>query len=657
MKKLLSLLLFIFVFSLNGCSTAPTHKNLRSASLPKLIPLRDFVANTKSSYGYQVSPDGKKLAWLAVKGTKLAIHFKQINSNKVQTINTQSGKSVGNFNWAQDSRTLFYYEDTLGDENYHVFKVSIDKPNAKSVDLTPLKGVRVFITKIPRNDPHHIYVSHNQRDKSVFDLYRLNLKTNQLTLIAKNPGDAEGVLIDDSGKLRARYRKLSDNRKSLESLSADGKHWKKVIDWDFEDSLRVLDFTPDSNSVWVISNIGVDKKSLYKMDIRTGKMQPVYAESDVDLDGVSISKVTKKPVYAASMPDYPRLHFFDAKLEAEFNRVKQKHDGYISVVSTDNAERTIVFFVSKEKKREYYLYNRDSGETSLIGKNPLAKHVSKLSDTKAISYKSRDGLTIHGYLTIPKGLEGKRVPMILQVHGGPWARDRYGPNHRIQFLANRGYAVLQVNYRGSTGYGKKFKQAAIREFAGKMHDDLIDGVNWAIKQGVADKEKVCIKGGSYGGYATLVGMTFTPDVFACGVDVVGMSNLVTLIKNVPAYWKSGMPLWYKYVGHPNNPEDVKDMESRSPLFKVNAVKNPLMVVQGANDPRVTQLESDQIVKALRASGKEVEYLLFKDEGHGIRKWTNNLIYHRKMEDFLAKHLGGRSAGFDYYELGTLIFDN
>ena len=485
----------------------------------------------------------------------------------------------------------------------------------------------------------------------------MNLKTNKLQLIAENPGDVYDVLIDDSGKLRARYRKITDTRKSFESLSEDGKYWKKVIDWDFEDSFNVLDFTADSNNVWVLSNLGVDKKSLNKMDLRTGKMQPIYAESDVDLEGVFISKITKKPLYAASMPDYPRLHFFDSELEAEFKRLKPKYPGYVSFESTDNAERTVVFIVSTEKKRDYYLYNRDSGETTLIGRNPLSEHISQLSTTKAISYKSRDGLTIHGYLTIPKGLEGKRVPMVLQVHGGPWARDRYGPNHRIQFLANRGYAVLQVNYRGSTGYGKRFKQAAIREFAGKMHDDLIDGVNWAITQGVADKEKICIKGGSYGGYATLVGITFTPDVFACGVDVVGMSNLVTLTENVPAYWKNFMPYWYKYVGNPNNPEDRKDMESRSPLFKVDAVKKPLMIVQGANDPRVTQLESDQIVKALRASGKEIDYLLFKDEGHGIRKWTNNLIYHRKMEDFLAKHLGGRSAGFDYYELGTLIFNN
>ena len=619
MKKLLSLLLVVFVCSLSGCSTAPTHKNLRSTALPKLIPVRDFVANTKTSYGYQVSPDGKKLAWIAVKGTKLAIHFKQINSKQVQTINTHSGRSVHNFNWAQDSKTIFYHEDSLGDENYHVFKVSIDKPNAKSIDLTPIKDTRAYIKTVPRNDPNHIFISHNKRDKTVFDLFRLNLNTNKLQLMAQNPGDVNDYLIDYSGKLRGRFRKITDTKSSYESLSADGKHWKKVIDWGFEDYFEILDITTDPNSVWVLSNIGEDKKSLYKMNIHTGKMQFIYAEKGIDIDGVLISKISKKPVYVNSMPGYPQLHFFDPSLEAEFKRLKQKHAVYLYLVSADNAERKAVFVVSTEKRRDYYFYNRDTGESTLIAKHPLAKYAPVLSTTKPISYKSRDGLTINGYLTTPKGFEGKRVPMVLQVHGGPWARDRFGLAERIQFLANRGYAVLQVNYRGSTGYGKRFIQAAVREYAGKMHDDLIDGVNWAVKQDVADKDKVCIKGGSYGGYSTLVGMTFTPDVFACGVDVVGMSNLVTVTKNAPAYWKNFMPFWYKYVGNPDNPEDKKDMENRSPLFKVNAIKKPLMIVQGANDVRVPQLESDQMVKALRASGKEVKYLLFKDEGHGIRK--------------------------------------
>ena len=653
MKKLQFLLLVLPLFFLISCATAPKHKALQSSALVKQIPLRDFVANVKSSYGYKVSPDGKKLAWMAVKGTGLAIFFKNIGSDSVQVINPKG--RVDNYQWAQDSRTIFFHRDSFGNENYHVFKVSTDTPNAPAIDVTPVKGARATLIKVPRNDAKHVYIKHNKRDKTVFDLFRLDLKTNKLQQVAQNPGDVTNWVLDSSGKLRGRYRKISDTRKSFESLSADGKRWKKVIDWDFEDSLYVLGFTSDPNFLWVISNIGRDKIALQKMNIYSGKRQTVYSEKNVDLDSVYIDEKTHKPIFAASMPGLPHYHYFDSTIASVFKKLKLKYPEYLRLVSADNDIRNIIIMAWTEKKRDYYLYNRATGKIKHVGKNPMAKHVNYLSTTKPISYKSRDGLLIHGYLTIPKGLEGKRLPMVLQVHGGPWVRDRYGYDSEVQFLANRGYVVLQVNYRGSTGYGKRFKQAAIHEFAGKMHDDLIDGVNWAINKGIADKEKVCISGGSYGGYATLVGMTFTPDVFACGVDVVGMSNLVSLLKNTPAYWKNFMPIWHKYVGNPNNPKDRKDMESRSPLFKVNAIKNPLMIVQGANDPRVTQLESDQIVKAMRKSGKQVEYLLFKDEGHGIRKWTNRLKYYRRMEDFLAKQLGGRSAGFDYYELGAAIF--
>ncbi|HHD56974.1 MAG TPA: S9 family peptidase [Desulfobulbaceae bacterium] len=391
------------------------------------------------------------------------------------------------------------------------------------------------------------------------------------------------------------------------------------------------------------------------MDLNDGSTEHVYSEENVDLGMVYISQVTDKPLFAASMPDYPRIHFFDPAVQEEFDRMQMQYEGYIRFVSSDNAERTVIVNVFSDKVESYYLYQRDSGKMTLLGKDPLSRYASSLGTTTPVSFTSRDGLLINGYLTMPKGLEGKPAPMVLRVHGGPWARDRYGMDETIQFLANRGYAVLQVNYRGSAGYGKQFMEAGKGEFARKMHTDLIDGVNWAIEQGIADKDKICIFGGSYGGYATLVGMTFTPDVFACGVDLVGPSNLVSLSRNTPPYWKNFMPFWHKYVGNPEIPEQREDMESRSPLYKVDFVKNPLLIVQGANDPRVKQMEADQMVKALRESGKEVEYLLFKDEGHGIRKWTNDLIFHRKMEDFLAKHLGGRSAGFDYYELVTPFF--
>lgn len=639
-----------------------THENLQSASLPKLIPLRDFVANRQSNYAYKISPDGKKLAWIAVSGVNLAIHFKTIGTDHVQIIKNKKG--VGYFYWGQDSTSLFFHQDKNGNENYHVLKASINSPERKPVDITPLKNTKAGIVIIPQNDPSHIFIQHNQRDKTVFDLFQLDLKTNKLKLVAKNPGKVIHWLIDDNGKLRGRFRKITDKTTRLETLSnrptnvtnPNNTTWDKVLDWNFDDSFYVLDFAKEENTLWVISNINRDKKALYKFNYKTKKKTLVYAENDIDLRNIHISKVTHQPVISVSMPNYPRIHIFDEPTALEFAKLKKRLTGNLFITNADNSERNVVLAVSTEKTASHYLYQRDSDTLSLLGKHPMAEHEAILSSTKPISYKSRDGLTIHGYLTLPKGLEKqKNLPMILQVHGGPWSRDVFRVNTHVQFLANRGYAVLQVNYRGSSGYGKKFRNAAIGEFAGKMHSDLIDGVNWAISKQIADKNKICISGGSYGGYATLVGMTFTPDVFACGVDVVGPSNLVTLLKNSPSYWKNSMPFWYKFVGNPDNPRDRKKMESQSPLFKVNAVKNPLLIVQGANDPRVKQQESDQIVKALRASGKEVEYLLFKDEGHGIRKWTNNLIYKRKLEDFLAKHLGGRSAGFDYYELGAMIF--
>ncbi len=653
MQKTISSLFALFILlSLSACSVTAKHPTLQSADLPPLIPLRDFIASTKSNHSYKVSPDGKKIAWVAVDGIKVAVHFRTIGSDKVGIIRSDSG--IGHFTWAQDSVHLFHHLDKKSNENYHIHMTSTLHPEKPSVDITPFKGVKASLVSLPGNKPDIVFFKHNKRNKSFYDLFKLNLKTKKTTLVSRNPGKVYNWLIDDDGILRGRYLKLNDKKSRLERRLS-GSKWEKVLDWKFDDYFHILDFTGNPDELWAISNIGRDKTSLQRFNIKTKKSTFVYADDKVDLGTVYISKVTHQPLFISTSPDYPKKHFFDKTLQKEYQTLKQHFKKYIYFASTDRAERNVVIAVSNEKSASHYLYQRDTGKTTFLGKHHISKYQAILSNTKPISYKSRDGLTIHGYLTMPKGLEGRRVPMVLQVHGGPWSRDYYGLRMRTQFLANRGYAVLKVNYRGSSGYGKKFRDAAVGEFAGKMHNDLIDAVNWAVATGVADKDKVCISGGSYGGYATLVGMTFTPDVFACGVDVVGMSNLVSLIENVPAYWKNYMPFWYKFIGNPNNPKDRKDMQSRSPLFKVAAVKNPLMIVQGANDPRVTQKESDQIVKALRDSGKEVEYLLFKDEGHGIKKWTNNMKFQRKMEDFLAKHLGGRSAGFDYYEIGAMIF--
>lgn len=649
----------LLLLQLVGCSTGPAHPSLQKTSLPELIPVRDFTANLDANFNYKLSPDGKTLAWIAVQGTKLRIHFRPVDGEKVQVIHDPSRRPIHSYYWGQDSKTLFFQRDNDGDENYHIYRANIDHPQHAPEDLTPLGTVRAIIENVPRHAPEYILITHNQRDPAVFDLYKLHLPTKQITLIAENPGTVLDWQTDDQGKLHARTRRLKNFSKVLETFNANGntngKKWRQLATWVFDDQLRPMGLSADKKSLWALSNKNRDLTALVKIDLQTGRESVVYSDKVVDLEGAYISPNTHKPVYVFSAPGYPKSHFFDPKDTQQFEQLGQKLDSYISVNSTDRTEQKVLLSAYSDKHKSDYLFDRSTSEYQLLGQNTLNKHSAKLASTKPIRFTSRDGLTMHGYLTIPTGTPAKNLPMVLKVHGGPWGRDYWGLNFSNQFLANRGYAVLQVNYRGSTGYGKKHMQAAIGEFAGKMHDDLIDGVDWAIKQGIADKEKICIMGGSYGGYATLVGITFTPDVFACGVDIVGPSNLVTLTENAPKYWKNFMPFWYKYVGHPDDPVQRKDMEARSPLFKVDAVKKPLLIVQGANDPRVTQLEADQIVKALRDAGKEVEYILFQNEGHGIQRWQNDLTYHRSIESFLAKHLGGRDAGFDYYELGRYLF--
>ncbi len=638
-----------------GCSTAPTHPTLQQNALPALIPVRDFTANLDANFNYKLSPDGQTLAWIAVQGTKLRIHFRPVDGDKVQVIHDPSPRPLSSFHWGQDSKTLLFLRDNNGDENYHIYRSHIDRPNTSPEDLTPLGVVRATINNVPRHDTENILITHNQRDPSVFDLYLLNLATKQIALVAQNPGDVLHWHTDNHGKLRARTRKLANFSKVLEAFNPNKQSWQKLTEWAFDDIAWLMSFTADKKSIWALSNKGRNLAALVKINLQTGQETVVHSTKTVDLDYVYISPNTHLPILASSTPGYPETYFFDPKDAAQFSKLQKELNGHINFNSADNTERKVILSVYSDTYKSDYLYDRDTGQYQLLGENTLNKHSDKLASIKPIQFNSRDGMTMNGYLTLPKDVPAKNLPMVLRVHGGPWARDYWGLNFTNQFLANRGYAVLQVNYRGSRGYGKKHMQAAIGEFAGKMHTNFIDGVNWAVKQGIADQQKICIMGGSYGGYATLVGMTFTPDVFACGVDIVGPSNLVTLTENVPKYWKNGMPYWYKYVGRPDDPAQRKDMEARSPLFKVGAVINPLLIVQGANDPRVTQLESDQIVKALRDNGKEVEYLLFENEGHGISRWQNNLTYHRRVEDFLAKHLGGRSAGFDYYELGKYLF--
>ncbi len=653
--KLLGLLVGFIM--LNGCATHSTHQVFRDTtrSLVDIIPVRDFVANTESNFNYAISPDGLKIAWIAVQGTHTKIHWRLIESEQIHVINGHSSSDINNFIWAQDSETFLTHGSAhRGTEQTHVVSLSIKYPNKNYVDITPFKQSTVRLVKIPMNDPEHIFVVSNYIYKNEYDLYKVNIKTQESILIEKNTGNVSYWSIDDDSNVKMRVSVFDDKVERLERYKSSTDEWIFVDEWSYDDEFGIVGYQ-GKNEAWILSNTNRDKTALFSMDLKSGKRTFIYGEKEVNLDGVVISKLSKEPKVALSMPDYPKKHFFDLETKKEYKNIQNQINGYLSVLNADNAEQVFVLSGMSEKHVNHYLYQKEIKKLQLIGSHPLSKYSKNLSSTKAISYKSRDGLIINGYVTIPNGFEGKKLPMVLKVHGGPWARDRYGLNSNTQFLANRGYAVLQVNFRGSTGYGKQFDLAGVGEFSQKMHFDLIDGVNWAVEQGIADKNKICIYGHSYGGYSVLVGLSQNPNVFACGVDVAGPTDLVSLIGHFPVYWKNYLSLWHQYVGNPALSSNREQMKKRSPVYKAGQITKPLLIVHGARDPRVRLKQADRMVEALRKEGKEVDYLVFENEGHSITKWTNNLIFYRKLEDFLAKHLGGRSNGFDYYELGKYFF--
>ncbi len=646
------LILCLAVGMIGSCASVKS-KPPRFENMPDIFPLHDFLLSKDSNYSYKVSPNGKMLAWLAVKDKRITIFFKTIGQPDIGIIDTHSKRQIYGISWLPDSRRMLYHQDQFGNENHHLFLVDTNKPAQKPIDLTPLENTRVRLHRIIRSDPDQILVEHNNRDKHVFDLYKIDLKTRQQIMVAQNPGDTFSWITNREGQLKARFRrveKVTENNYYTFQILLDKGTWKTIVTGGLEDNMSVLDFTVDNKEVWLLSNKRRDRLGLVRLNLQTGEETLVFEDPKVDVGRVWFSYKTRKPIAAFSFPNYPKLHFFDKKAESEVNSLNLGQSA-LSITSLDYEERIVTLSVYTDKSIQYFLFNRQTGVKTKIGEHPINQHAEFLSDIKPIEFKSRDGLTIHGYLTIPHGTSGKDLPMVLLVHGGPWHRDYWGYSGMVQFLANRGYVVLQVNYRGSTGYGRAFKEAAVGEFAGKMHTDLIDGVQWVLDQGIADPQKIGIFGGSYGGYSTLVGLTFTPEVFACGVDLVGMSNLVSLLESVPLYWKNYMHYWYKYVGNPDIPSDRKIMKDKSPLFRVDQVQRPLFIAQGGNDPRVNQKESDQMVAALKKAGKEVEYLLCPDEGHGFRYWKNRLRFYRQMENFLEKHLAGRNGGFDYYELG------
>ncbi len=607
------------------------------AAMPPLLPMEDFFRNPDTA-AFSISPDGTRLAFARPWEHRMNVYVREIATGVEKRITSATERDIAGFFWKGNGK-IVYAQDAGGDENYHVYITDIAGGEAK--DLTPFEKVKAGILDDLEDDPIHMLIDMNKNNPEVFDVYRCNILTGELELIAENPGNITGWMTDHNGKLRAAASTDGVNT-SILYRSTEADEFKTLITTNFKETFSPALFAYDNKLMYVVSNLSRDKTAIYTFDPETNKLLDLVFEHDeVDVGALMHSKKRKIITGVVYLTDRRHYKFFDAdreelqkSLEAFFPNLE------VAAVDMDDDERRVIVRTYSDRTRgTYYLYDRkDNSMSKLADLSPWLKE-EQMAPMKSITYTARDGLKIHGYLTLPVGGASRDLPLVVLPHGGPSARDAWGFDSEAQFLANRGIAVLQVNYRGSTGYGKSFHQAGFKQWGRAMQDDLTDGVLWAVEQGIADKSRLAIYGGSYGGYAALAGATFTPDLYACAVSYVGPSNLFTLLESIPPYWKPFIEMEYEEIGDPVKDKEL--LEAVSPVFHADKIKIPLFVAQGANDPRVNKAESDQIVEAVRKTGKDVVYMVKDNEGHGFHNEENRFDFYRALEEFFRKHLGSR----------------
>ncbi|AZS15457.1 prolyl oligopeptidase family serine peptidase [Paenibacillus lutimineralis] len=602
------------------------------------ISVEDFM-RSPGSFGYELSPDGKYLSYAGTWENRSNVFVEKIGE-KSEPIRVTSSKDrdIAGFFWKGDN--ILYRKDKGGDENFHVYSSTFN--GNKEVDLTPYDKVSVQIVSDLSGVKDEILISMNKEDATIFDVYKLNVKTGETKLIAKNPGNIMEWVADRQGKIRL----ASESDGIVSTLlyrDTEEEAFKPLVTLNNGDTMNPLGFSADGKSIYAVSNNGRDKTALVKLNLK-GEEEVLYQHPEVDVTGAYYDKNQDKMLAAVYVTDKAHLEFFDDKFEAMYRKLQQKlgvSESEIGLNDYNEDMTKLIVSVSNDKTYGmYYFYDSVSGElTSLGNLSPWLKP-DQMADMYPISYKSRDGLTIHGYLTLPKNKKPQNLPMIINPHGGPWTRDTWGFNPEVQLLANRGYAVLQMNFRASMGYGKSFRDAGNKQWGLKIQDDITDGVKWAIQQGIADPKRVGIYGGSFGGYATLTGITKTPELYAAAVDYVGVSNMFSFLGSIPPYWETMRNLLNERVGDVE--KDKEMLKQVSPVFHVDKIVTPLFVAQGANDPRVNKAESDQIVEALKKRGVQVEYMVKDDEGHGFANEENLIDFYNTMIKFLDKYLKPQS---------------
>ncbi len=604
----------------------------------KLIP-RSVLFGNPIKTSPRVSPDGKRMAYLAPVNNVLNVWVGSVGGD-FQPVTQDTERGIRAYTWAHDNKHILYIQDMGGNENWHLYATNLATKETR--DLTPFENVQARVIDSDKHFPNELLIGLNKDNPQAHDVYHLDLPSGELTLVAKNPGNVAGWVTDTQFKVRGAVTAQPDGGLELLVRDSEQSEWRKILAWSADDALNSgpAGFTRDGQSLYLEDARNANASRLVKLNLATGDLTLIAEDPQYDVGSVMMHPDTYEVQAVAFNRDRVEWTILDESIQLDFDRIRDIHQGDFSLVSRDNADSTwLVAFNVDDGPILFYAYSREEqSATFLFDSRPeLSKYT--LASMQPLAFTSRDGLTVHGYLTLPAGVDAKNLPLVLNVHGGPWARDAWGYNPEAQWFANRGYACLQVNYRGSTGYGKDFINAGNCEWGRNMHNDLVDAVQWAIAQGIADPQRVAIYGGSYGGYAALVGATFTPDLFCCAVDIVGPSNLITLIRSFPPYWATALASFYKRVGNPDTDEEF--LKSRSPLFKADQIKIPMLIAQGANDPRVKQAESEQIVEAMKSKGIDYEYMLFPDEGHGFAKPENRIKFYAAAEKFLAQHLGGR----------------
>jgi dipeptidyl aminopeptidase/acylaminoacyl peptidase len=610
-----------------------------------LIPLSVLFGNPERVRP-TISPDGTQLAWIAPHEGVLNVWLAPvsiadgIDLAAARVITDDTDRGIRQFLWAHDGRHLLYVRDTGGDENWRLYDVDIQTMARR--DLTPFDGAQTQLIGLEREFPDEVLIGLNRDNPQLHDVYRVNLKTGELAKEEENPGFI-GWIADAHLVVRGAIRPAPDGGFDLLVRDGPGSDWQELLSVPVDDAITtdVVAFSADGRSLLITSSAGAQTARLVRLDVATGAAEILTEDPEADVSDVRIHPDTREPQIVTLLKARSQYVVLDESVAEDLAAIRAIHSGDASLAGADDADAIwLVGFTNDTGPIPYYAYDRATKTARFLFEHQPELSRYELARMEPFSFQSRDGLTVHGYLTFPAGRR-ESLPTVLNVHGGPWARDTWGFNPEAQWLANRGYLCVQVNFRGSTGYGKDFVNAGDRAWGAEMQNDISDAVAHVISQGWADPARVAIYGGSYGGYAALAGAAFTPDLYCCAVDIVGPSNLITLIESVPPYWAPMIAMYHQRVGDPE--KDADFLWSRSPLSRAEAIRIPLLIAQGANDPRVKQAEAEQIVAALSKAGIEHEYLLFPDEGHGFAKPENRLRFYAEADRFLARYLGGAAG--------------